>query len=94
MRGMGGGLAGDSGGQGAADGLAGSGGVGDGAREPGQAAWRRGRGDHRWDIRRTIGEERGQMGSRSKDPLGDAGKAIGGAVAFLLWVWLYTILGC
>jgi hypothetical protein len=52
--------------------LAGSGGVGDGACEPGHAAWRRGRGDHRWGICRTIGEECGQMGKSTQDPFGDA----------------------
>jgi hypothetical protein len=43
---------------------------------------------------RTIGEERGQMGKSTQDPLDYAGQQIGGAIAFLIWVWLYTILGC
>ncbi len=34
------------------------------------------------------------MGSRSKDPLGDAVQGLAGIAAFLLWAWILSFLGC
>jgi hypothetical protein len=34
------------------------------------------------------------MGKSTQDPLNYAGQQIGGAITFLFWLWLYTILGC
>jgi hypothetical protein len=34
------------------------------------------------------------MGSRSQDPFGDAVQRLAGIAVFLIWAWLFRVLGC
>lgn len=47
-------------------------------------------------MREERGDERAIWSPLSKkgNELEEAGAAIGGAITFLFWLWLYTIAGC